>query len=349
MAVGSQRVAVPSRRRPVRPCFVVRFAVMEAVPRRSLSPLAYSRPASVLPGWMDPNGAAHAGQLFAEGPAGALVIDQREILTSTARVVGATLGELPLKVWMALVTLHVAFDHPIDGRGQSTAGHLGRLIWGNKLGGDNTRRLVQALMVLWRAELHLPGYNSVKGSASDGISVMRLVSDLHFDQALLTASSGNHELDRRGFGKLLGDKGPGTVGWQLNDTYVRALGEGDLQRFDWTKVHELRGVALALWLVFTSPRIPYRAAIEDPVLQCVEVELSEGHCRALGVTAAADGARRRTFNQAGERVRRADADFCAFEAHGGRGLPSFLRVVRRKPHNDVEQPRSVGQLALAAA
>jgi hypothetical protein len=108
------------------------------------------------------------------------------------------------------------------------------------------------------------------------------------------------------------------------------LQDADLQRFDWTKVHQLRGVALALWLVFTSARIPYRALVAAPEFEVVEVELSEPHCKALGVTAATDAARRRTFNEAGQRVCRADTEFEAFEAHGGRGLPSFLRVVRRR-------------------
>jgi hypothetical protein len=157
-----------------------------------------------------------------------------------------------------------------------------------------------------------------------------LLNSLHFDEAILAAFRGEHALDRREFGQLLGDKGPGTIAWQLNDTYVRALQEADLQRFDWTKVHQLRGVALALWLVFTSARIPYRELLAAPESEVVEVELNEAHCRALGVTAATDAARRRTFNEAGRRVCRADAEFEAFEAHGGRGLPSFLRIVRRR-------------------
>ncbi len=298
---------------------------------------------------MDPDAAAAAGQLFADGPAGALVIDQREILTSTARVVGATFGELPLKVWMALTTFHVAFGLPADGKGESTAGHFGRLIWNKKLGGDNTRRLVQALITLRRAELTIPGYDSVHHRPSDGVSVTGLLANLHFDSAILAAFQGGHELDRRAFGKLLGNKGPGTISWQLNDNYVRALADADLQRFDWAKVHRLRGVALALWLVFTSPRIPYRSVMEDPDLELVEIELTRQHCRALGVTAATDAARRRTFNDAGERVRRADSAFTAFEAHGGRTTRSFLRVVRNR-HAAAPRERNVarvGQLTLS--
>lgn len=296
-------------------------------PRR-LPALAYSRPDRLLPGWMDADAAALAGQLLTGVAGEELVVDHREILTSTARAVAAKLGELPLKTWMALVTLHVAFGSPRDGRGESTAGHLGRLIWGKQLGGDNTHRLISALLVLRDARLTIPGYDTVHGVPSKGVSLTGLLGSLHFDEAILAAFEGDHDLDRRAFGAVLGGKGPGTIAWELNPTYARALAGAELQRFDWSTVHQLRGVALALWLVFTSPRIPYRTQIEDAELEQVEVELTDAHCRALGVTAATDAARRRTFNDAGQRVCRADGAFVAFEAHGGRGVASFLRVVR---------------------
>jgi hypothetical protein len=69
------------------------------------------------------------------------------------------------------------------------------------------------------------------------------------------------------------------------------------------------------------------------------------------VRAAADAARRRTLNDAGERVCAADKSFVAFEAHGGRGVESFLRILRRRPPDyPVERPVSAApeQLALAS-
>jgi hypothetical protein len=39
--------------------------------------------------------------------------------------------------------------------------------------------------------------------------------------------------------------------------------------------------------------------------------------------------RRRLLNEAGERVCAVDRSFQSFEAHGGRGQDSFLRVVRK--------------------
>lgn len=80
--------------------------------------------------------------------------------------------------------------------------------------------------------------------------------------------------------------------------------------------------------------------------------LTVENCNALGVRASADAARRRTFNEAGIRVWAADRSFKAFEAHGGRGRDSFLRVVRERPTaSPLQRPFDVhaDQLALSAA
>ncbi len=79
---------------------------------------------------MDDDVASAASQLFGSGPSGLLVIDARELLSSTARVVGVELGELHFKAWMALITLHAAHGMPEDGRGSSAFGELSRIVWG---------------------------------------------------------------------------------------------------------------------------------------------------------------------------------------------------------------------------
>jgi len=105
-------------------------------------------------------------------------------------------------------------------------------------------------------------------------------------------------------------------------------------------------------MVFTSPRVPYRPVLERRgELEMVEIPLTLEHCHALGVRASTDAARRRTFNEAGERVCAADKSFVAFEAHGGRGRDSFLRIIRTPPPDPpVSQPAFVPaqQLTLAA-
>ena len=138
----------------------------------------------------------------------------------------------------------------------------------------------------------------------------------------------------------------------VHPDYTQRLAESDLRRFDWTKAQRLRGVALALWMVFTSPRVPYRPVFEAREdLEIVEVPLTVEHCHALGVRAGTDAARRRTFNEAGPRVCAADRSFVAFEAHGGRARDSFLRVIRKRPPpSPLVRPLGSpeGQLTLAA-
>jgi hypothetical protein len=323
-----------------------------AVRQRSLLPFVDRGP---IEGWMDEDVASAATQLFGGGPSGLLVIDARELLTSTARVVGAQLGELHLKVWMALITLHVAFAMPEEGRGESTVGELSRLIWGDDRaqGGSNTKKLVRTLFDLRKVQFTVPGYDLVNQRPAPGVSDTSLLINLFVDEAILRAFSepGTHGLDREYFGKALGSKGRGTIAWRMHPDYTQRLGEAELRRFDWVKAQQLRGVALALWMVFTSPRVPYRQVFEMPGdLEMVDVPLTLKHCHALGVYNSADAGRRRTLNDAGKRVCAADRSFVAFEAHGGRGMDSFLRIVRHRPPGPpLERPFESGaQLSLAA-
>ena len=304
---------------------------------------------------MDEDVAAAATQLFGGGPRGLLVIDARELLTSTARVVGAQLGELHFKVWMALITLYVAHGLPTEGRGEATAAELSRMIWGNDRGrgGWNTRALLRVLFDLRDAKFAVPGYDMVNQRPAGGVSTTSLLINLYVDDTMLAAfeQSAHHELSRADFGRVFGKKKRGTIAWRLHPDYTQRLAESDLRRFDWAKAQQLRGVALALWMVFGSPRVPYRQMLDDPELEVVEIPLTLEHCQALGVWNAADAGRRRTLNEAGRRLCAADRSFVAFEAHGGRGRDSFLRVVRQRPETEHTGPLVVPaeQLTLLAA
>jgi hypothetical protein len=323
------------------------------VRQRSLLPLGARGP---IEGWMDDDVASAATQLFGTGPIGLLVIDARELLTSTARVVGAELGELHFKALMALITLHVAQGMPDDGRGSTTVGELSRIVWGEDRarGGSNTKKLLRALFDLRQARFTVPGYDMISQRPAEGVSDTSLLINLFVDKTILKAfdEAGRHSLDRTDFGEALGAKRRGTIIWRLHPDYTQRLGEADLRRFDWTKAQQLRGVALALWMVFSSPRVPYRSVFERRgELEMVEIPLTIEHCHALGVRAATDAARRRTFNEAGARVCAADKSFEAFEAHGGRGRDSFLRIIRTPPKSSpLEQPLAglPEQLTLAA-
>jgi hypothetical protein len=308
-----------------------------------------------LEGWMDDDVASAATQLFGNGPSGLLVIDARELLTSTARVVGVQLGELHFKTWMALVTLHVATGMPADGKGTATIGELSRILWGEDRarGGSNTKKLLRALFDLRQAQFTVPGYDLVNQRPAAGVSDTSLLINLYVDETMLKAfQEDDHDLNRADFGRALGTKQRGTIAWRLHPDYTQRLAESDLRRFDWAKAQRLRGVALALWMVFSSPRVPYRPVLEQAELEIVEVPLTLQHCQALGVQASTDAARRRTLNDAGRRVCAADKAFVAFEAHGGRARESFLRIIRQRPQGiPLDRPTASGvseQLSLAA-
>jgi hypothetical protein len=310
-----------------------------AVRQRSLLPTA----SGSLEGWMDEDAAAAAGQLFGDGPRGVLVIDARQLLTSTARVVGAQLGALHFKTWMALVTLHVAHGMPQDGKATSSIGELTRLIYGadTTRGGNNTRHLLRAIFDLRKAQFTVPGYDMVNQRPAAGVSDTSLLINLYVDETILKAYNepGAHGIDRTEFGKHLGARTRETIAWRLHPDYTQRLAESDLRRFDWTKAQQLRGVAMALWMVFSSERVPYRRVFDaSDDIETVEVPLTIEHCNALGVRAGADAARRRTLNDAGRRVCEADRSFIEFQAHGGRGRPSFLRVVRRAQGSALDRP-----------
>jgi hypothetical protein len=305
---------------------------------------------------MDDDVASAASQLFGSGPRGLLVIDARELLTSTARVVGAQLGELHFKTWMALLTLYVAHGMPEDGSSTTTVGELSRIIWGadRTRGGLNTNRVLSTLFDLYEATFTVPGYDLISRRPTPGLSNTRLLINLYVDETMLHAfkQPAAHGIGRTEFGRAFATKRRGTLAWRLHPDYAERLAGADLRRFDWTKAQQLRGVALGLWMVFTSPRVPYRQLLsERGEFETVEVLLTAEHWQALGVRAGTDAARRRTLNQAGRRVCAADKSFAVFEAHGGRGQKSFLRIVRRRPaESPVERPfgPSAGQLSLVA-
>jgi hypothetical protein len=80
------------------------------------------------------------------------------------------------------------------------------------------------------------------------------------------------------------------------------------------------------------------------------VPLTLQHCQALGVLSSTDAGWRRTLNEAGRRVCAAERSFQAFQAHGGRGRDSFLRITRQPPPGPpLDRPHDpVPQLSLAA-
>lgn len=96
-----------------------------------------------------------------------------------------------------------------------------------------------------------------------GASDTSLGINLCFDDTILKAYGqvDTHGLDRKAFGKALGGKRGADGLFGGCTPYTQRLGDADLRRFDWVEAQQLRGVALTLWIVFASRRVPYRASI----------------------------------------------------------------------------------------
>ena len=98
---------------------------------------------------------------------------------------------------------------------------------------------------------------------------------------------------------------------------------------DWECLRQLHGVAQSLWIQLAAPRFEFTPIADRPGWEQAEVLLDEHAYHAFGVHASEDRFRRRTLNQAGERIVASDPAYEVFEAEGGRNRPSVLRVVRR--------------------
>jgi hypothetical protein len=116
-----------------------------------------------------------------------LVIDARELLTSTAASWGPQLGEVHFKVWRALITLHVARANLLTARDRAGSGSFSRIVWGanSTRGGIDTRRLLGAMIDLRQARFTVPGYDLVNERPALGVSDTNLLVRLYVDEQVL--------------------------------------------------------------------------------------------------------------------------------------------------------------------
>ena len=309
-------------------------------------------------GYLEANIAAASGQLGGRSP-GRLVVNSREVLASTARVVGATLGEMHFNTFVALTMVYLHEGAPDDGAGAATLGRLHRLVHGevsrhgrSTKGGRAYLAIVNALEDLFEAKITVQGYDTVTGRLTPGgFSKTRLLVDLFWDEDLERARQGALE-DRNELAARLGAKrADNTVRWRFHQAYVARIRAGDLVTLDWEMLRALRGVAKTLWLQLSTPRFLFRPVPEQPDHEWIEIPLTSEGYQALGVHATEERDRRRTLNQAGRRILEVDPTYIMFEAHGGPRRPSVLRIVRRcVPPDDATAATALpGQLTLAAA
>jgi len=278
-------------------------------------------------GYLDPDVAAGVGQ-FGAGPSGRVRLNGREILASTTRVVGATWGEAHRNVLIALTMMYVEGGQ--DGIAGASLTKLARLIYGNGgAGGDAYKMIAHAAHDLFRGELTIEGFDVTTGQPVAGVySRTRLLIDLVWHEDLEKALAGTLR-GRETVGRRIGaTRGQDTIRWRFHPAYAERIHSAEVISLDWDRLRALRGVAQSLWIQLSAPRFQFGSLLERPGFERLELLLDEPAYQAFGVHASQDRDRRRTLNQAAQRIMDIDPSYEAFEAHGGRTTPSRLVVVR---------------------
>ncbi len=277
-------------------------------------------------GYLDPDVAASVGQ-FATPTSGRIRVSGREVLASTTQLVGATWGESHRNVLIALTMLYV--ERGEDGKAGTSLTELSRLIYGGSTGKARSA-IVVALRDLYRGELTIDGFDVTTGQHVAGVySRTRLLIDLVWHKQLERILDGKLR-ERADIGRQTGGtRGESTIRWRFHPAYAERVDSAEVVSLDWERLRALHGVAQSIWIQLSAPRFEFAPIVERPASERLELLLDDQAYHAFGVRAQQDRDRRRTLNQAGERLIDVDPSYEAFEAHGGKAVPSRLLVVRR--------------------
>jgi hypothetical protein len=274
--------------------------------------------------------------------AGSLRVDSREILAATTRLIGARLGELEVDTHIVVTTRYIERGTPDDFMADLTKGAVVRALYGSskaKHGGKNLENVHRALVNLYRLEVQFEGFNAITGEHDpDLASMTRLYTDLVFDRQIRL---------RRGGGAydaaIMGAKRDGTVQVALGKWHARQLQQGYWVELDWEKLRSLSGLAKTLWLLFSSPRVPFRSALGAPGMEQITVPLDLGAYRAVGINTKRPRDQRRRLVEAGQRLVAVDELYVDFAVTPDPARPGaeILTVVRRRLNDQLTLDNTV--------
>lgn len=262
--------------------------------------------------------------------AGRLLIGGAEILAATTRLIGARLGELEVDTHIVVTTRYIERGTPDDFMADLTKGGVVRALYGAskaKHGGKNLENVHRALVNLYRLEVQFEGFNAITGEHDPELASMsRLYTDLVFDRQI--------ERRRRGGAydpAVMGAARDGTVQVSLGKWHARQLQQGYWVELDWEKLRSLSGLAKTLWLLFSSPRVPFRPALGTPGLEQITVPLDLDAYRALGINTKRERDCKRRLEEAGQRLVAVDESYVDFTVTPDPSRPGakLLTVVRR--------------------
>jgi hypothetical protein len=265
------------------------------------------------------------------GDAGRLRVDSREILAATTRLIGARLGELEVDTHIVVTTRYIERGTPDDFIADLTKGAVVRALYGPsraKHGGKNLENVHRALVNLYRLEVQFEGFNAITGEHDpDLASMSRLYTDLVFDRQIrLRRSGGAYDP------AIMGGTRDGTVQVSLGKWHARQLQRGYWVELDWEQLRSLSGLAKTLWLLFSSPRVPFKPALGAPGLEEITVPLDLEAYRALGINTRRERDCKRRLEEAGRRLVAVDELYVDFAVMPDPARPGakLLTVVRRR-------------------
>lgn len=321
----------PARLRSWRPRRPTRALASSLVSRERLSTELVPRRAA-----MEGNLTAVVGQLQVDPdlPTGWRV-DSREILATTTRIVGARCGEMEVDTYLAMRARYVDLGMPSDGQATSTVRALARTLYGSNLGGHNRAPVTKAMVNLFRMEIQMAGVRAGSGEFDEQfLEFERLLLNLRFDRQISLRKSHPEMYDP----VAIGAQRNSTVQWQFAAWHVEQLQSGYWVELDWDKLRSLSGAAKMLWLVLSSPRIPFSASAEVAGFEELHVPLTPESFRVFGISAARERDCKRSLEHAGRRLAAVDDSYVDVAVVlDPRTRARCLRVVRR---------RQDGQLAL---
>ena len=256
-------------------------------------------------GIIEGNFAAALGQFQQpEGQRGQLVIDSREILAGTTSLVGACLGEIEVDVNLTTTALYVEQGMREDGAWSTTKGALARAVYGRRgIGGGERAQVHKALLNLYRMELSTSGVSAESGQyVADFVEYERLLVRLRFDRQIRLRTEAPELFDPAQAGAMRDSTVEGAYAQWL----VKQVRAGYWRELDWEKLRSLPGVSKTLWLILSSPRLPFVTSASSDSLEELHVPLNMGAYRALGIKAKRPAGCKRTLAEALDRMIRVD-------------------------------------------
>ncbi|MGI8622319.1 MAG: hypothetical protein ACR2NB_02260 [Solirubrobacteraceae bacterium] len=281
------------------------------------------------------NVAAVLGQ-FQGGDVSPLVLDSRELLADTTRVVGARLGEVEVDTYVAICTLYAEQGMRDDGWGSATKGQLARRLYGQS-GGGAREQVHKALDNLHSLRITIGGYDAEADEFRPSmVSKEHLLRRVVYDDVIEARRAGAPSYSA----VAAGAKRDSTVKWQFETWHVRQLQHGYWVGLDWEKLLKLNSTAKLLWIFFQSPRVPFTAIDADH--ETLFVPLSRETYSALGINCARPRDNKAALIRAGRAVVKVDDLYTEFTVAPDPARPGehLLTVTRSRRHED-RPPRGI--------